>query len=263
MNESECLIRWVDVHKRFGSNHVLRGVTLDVCRGETLAIVGRSGEGKTVLLKTLVGLVRPDSGEIWIDRRQIVGDDDAIERSRRLCGMVFQSGALFDSLTVAENLALPYWENTELPVEGIIERIGNLLAMVGMEGVEELMPAQLSGGMRKRVSLARALADEPEIILYDEPTTGLDPIMSDTINGLILRMQRSPNVTSIIVTHDLQCVRKVADRVAMLHEGKIIFYGTVAEFLAADSAAVRQFIEGSADGPIQAVTLADGAGADV
>lgn len=254
MTERACLIRWVNVHKSFGSNDVLRGVTVEVCRGETLAVVGRSGEGKSVLLKTLVGLVRPDSGEIWVNGRQILGDREALDASRRLCGMVFQSAALFDSLAVGENLALPYWEGTDLGIEQIEAKIGRLLAVVGMEGLEGLMPAELSGGMRKRVSLARALADEPEIILYDEPTTGLDPIMADTINNLIIQMQRELSVTSIVVTHDLQCVRKVADYVAMLHEGTIIFYGPVREFLRSEMPAIRQFIEGSAEGPIHVVT---------
>jgi len=255
MAERECLIRWVNVHKRFSDNLVLRGVTLEVCRGETLAVIGRSGCGKSVLLKTLVGLVRPDSGEIWMEGKQVAGDARAMTEAQKLCGMVFQSAALFDSLTVAENLALPYWENTDLPPEEIVVKIGHLLAMVGMEDAEDLMPSELSGGMRKRVSLARALADEPDIILYDEPTTGLDPIMADTINNLILQMQRELGVTSIVVTHDLVTVRKVANHVAMLHDGKIIFYGTVDEFFDADDPAVRQFIEGNAEGPIRITTL--------
>jgi phospholipid/cholesterol/gamma-HCH transport system ATP-binding protein len=219
-------------------------------------VVGRSGEGKSVLLKTLVGLIRPDSGEIWVDGRQIVGDDGALDLSRRLCGMVFQSAALFDSFTVGENIALPYWENTDMTVEQVEAKVRGLLAMVGMEGLEHLMPAELSGGMRKRVSLARALADEPEIVLYDEPTTGLDPIMADTINNLIVQMERELSVTSIVVTHDLQSVRKVADDVAMLHEGRVIFYGPAQEFLGSDMPAIRQFIEGSAEGPIHVVTRA-------
>jgi phospholipid/cholesterol/gamma-HCH transport system ATP-binding protein len=251
MRERSCLIRWVNVHKSFGANRVLNGVTLEVCRGETLAVVGRSGEGKSVLLKTLVGVVRPESGEIWVEGRRVSGDEEALARSRRLFGMVFQNGALFDSLTVAQNIALPYWENTDLPLDAIAGKISSLLAMVGMEGAESLMPAELSGGMKKRVSLARALAGDPRIILYDEPTTGLDPIMADTINNLIIRMQRDLSVTSIVVTHDLQSVRKVADYVAMIEDGTIISYGTVDEFFASDMPAVRQFIEGNAEGPIR------------
>ncbi len=249
--EHECLIRWEEVHKSFGANHVLRGVTLEVCKGETLVIIGRSGCGKSVLLKTLVGLIPPDSGRIWVKNRQIVGDPSAMAEAQRLCGMVFQGAALFDSLSVAENLALPYWENTDLSRGEIEERIRSLLALVGLREVEQLMPAELSGGMRKRVSLARALADEPEIILYDEPTTGLDPIMADAINELIRSTQEKVKLTSIVVTHDLSTVRKVANHVAMLHEGRIVFHGTPDElFLSADPV-VTQFIQGRADARVE------------
>jgi phospholipid/cholesterol/gamma-HCH transport system ATP-binding protein len=165
--------------------------------------------------------------------------------------MVFQNAALFDSMTVAENLALPYWENTALAEAEILEHIDRLLSMVGMAGFGGLMPSELSGGMRKRVSLARALGDEPEIILYDEPTTGLDPIMSDAINSLICSTQEKLNVTSIVVTHDLTTVRKVADGVAMLNEGRIAFHGTVEGLFSATDDVVRQFIEGRADARVE------------
>ncbi|HPU84782.1 MAG TPA: ABC transporter ATP-binding protein [Candidatus Latescibacteria bacterium] len=249
--ERECLIRWEEVHKSFGANHVLRGVTLHVCRGETLVIIGRSGCGKSVLLKTLVGLISPDSGKIWVKDRQIVGDPPAMAEAQRLCGMVFQGAALFDSLSVAENLALPYWENTDLSREEIEERIRSLLALVGLRDVEQLMPAELSGGMRKRVSLARALADEPEIILYDEPTTGLDPIMADAINELIRSTQEKVKLTSIVVTHDLSTVRKVANNVAMLHEGRIVFHGPPDELFGSADPVATQFIQGRADARVE------------
>ncbi|HRU22587.1 MAG TPA: ABC transporter ATP-binding protein [Candidatus Latescibacteria bacterium] len=249
--EHECLIRWEEVHKSFGANHVLRGVTLQVCQGETLVIIGRSGCGKSVLLKTLVGLISPDSGRIWVKDRPIVGDPSAMAEAQRLCGMVFQGAALFDSLSVAENLALPYWENTDLSKGEIEERIRSLLALVGLRDVEQLMPAELSGGMRKRVSLARALADEPEIMLYDEPTTGLDPIMADAINELIRSTQDKVKLTSIVVTHDLSTVRKVANHVAMLHEGRIVFHGTPDELFASADPVVTQFIQGRADARVE------------
>jgi len=258
MTVTEPIIRWVNVYKRFGDNVVLRGVTLDVQRGETLAVVGRSGVGKSVLLKTLLGLMAPDSGEVWVRGRRVTGSQSAMDEGRRLIGMVFQNSALFDSMTVAENIALPYWENTSLPREEVMERVTRLLGMVGLSKVEDLMPAALSGGMRKRVALARALADEPEIILYDEPTTGLDPIMADAINGLIIQMQRDLNVTSIVVTHEMATVRKVAHHVALLHNGEIIFHGTTEDLFTTDNPYVRQFIEGNAEGPITIIPSSTG-----
>lgn len=256
VSESPNLIEWRGVHKRFGPNRVLRGVDLQVRPGATLVIVGRSGCGKSVLLKTLVGLVTPDQGEIRVQGREILGDASAMAVTQKLCGMVFQGAALFDSLTVAGNLALPYWENTDLGVDEIKERIRHLLALVGLHDIEERMPADLSGGMRKRVSLARALADEPEIILYDEPTTGLDPIMSDAINELILSTQEQVKVTSIVVTHDLNTVRKVANCVAMVHEGQIVFQGTPDDFFASGDPIVVQFVEGRADESVEPVLVA-------
>jgi len=251
MDSRKPIIQWRNVWKSFDDNRVLKGVTLDVYSGETLIIIGRSGEGKSVLLKTLLGLVTPEDGEVYVEGRDILTDRKAMVKARGILGMVFQSSALFDSLTVAENLALPYWENTDIPAGRILDNIRQLLALVGMRDVEELLPSELSGGMRKRVGLARALADEPQIILYDEPTTGLDPIMADAINDLIVDTQRELNVTSIVVTHDLTTVRKVADRVAMLHDGEIIFVGTADELFASNDPYVRQFIEGRAEGPIK------------
>lgn len=244
-----AIVRWRDVHKAFGDNDVLNGVTLDAFRGETLVIIGQSGSGKSVLVKTLLGLVEPDSGGISVEGRDILRSRREMARGLKLFGMVFQNSALFDSLTVAENLALQYWENTDWPRERIMSRVAELLGMVGMKDVEDLTPAELSGGMKKRIGLARALADEPEIIIYDEPTTGLDPIMSDAINQLILRIQQDVKVTSIVITHDMSTVRKTADHVALLHGGRIVFYGTPEELLASDDGYVQQFVRGG-EGPM-------------
>ncbi len=239
------VIRWSGIRKSFGQTDVLKGVDLDVKGGETLAIIGRSGIGKSVLVKTLLGLVVPDSGEIYLDGHPIVSDAAGMALSRRTCGMVFQNSALFDSMTVAENLALPYWENTDMPRDRIVGRIGVLLKQVGMPGVEDLMPSELSGGMRKRVALARALADEPNIVLYDEPTTGLDPVMAGAINDLIVQVNEELGVTSIVVTHELTTVRAVADSVAMLHDGSIAFHGTTDELFETTDPNVRRFLAGS------------------
>ena len=247
MSMTEPIIRWDDIHKSFDGKPVLQGVSLEVFPGESLAIIGRSGCGKTVLMKTLLGLTKPDRGEVYVEGRQIVGDAEALDHTRRMCGMVFQHAALFDSMTVAENMALPYLEHTDLPVDRILERVSELLSRVGMAGAEPLKPSELSGGMRKRVGLARALAEEPRIILYDEPTTGLDPVTADSINDLILQMQNEFNVTGIVVTHDLASARKVADRVAMLHEGRVVFLGAVDELFSSTDPTVRQFVEGVAD----------------
>ena len=248
--DEKAIVRWVDVCKAFDDNIVLDGVSLDVHRGDTLVIIGQSGTGKSVLVKTLLGLVTPDSGDVIVEGRSILKSRRAMSSSLKLLGMVFQNSALFDSLSVAENLALPYWENSDWPVERILERCSELLEMVGMRGVESLYPAELSGGMKKRIGLARALADEPEIIIYDEPTTGLDPIMSDAINRLIVRIQEEVKVTSIVITHDMSTVQKTADHVALLHAGQIIFYGTPEELFASDDGYVQQFIRGTVEGPI-------------
>jgi phospholipid/cholesterol/gamma-HCH transport system ATP-binding protein len=241
------IIRWEGIHKAFDGKPVLRGVTLDVHCGETLVIIGKSGCGKTVLMKTLVGLETPDSGSIRVNGRNIIGERDAMRYARALCAMVFQSAALFDSMTVAENLALFAIENTHEPIPAILDHIEDLLNRVGMAGAGNLKPAALSGGMRKRVSLARALAQKPEIILYDEPTTGLDPITADSINELILQMHRDSEVTSVVVTHDLVSARKVGDRVAMLHEGEIVFEGTMDALFESDNPIVSRFVRGEAE----------------
>lgn len=233
------------IHKSFGDNWVLRGLSLQVRPGETIVILGRSGCGKSVLLKILLGLIRLDSGEVWFDGTEI---GDLSEREllpiRKQIGMLFQGSALFDSLTVGENVA--YWlrEHTRLPDEEIAARVAQCLRFVDMEGTEELMPSQLSGGMRKRVALARAMISEPRVMLYDEPTTGLDPITATTINALIRKTQRELGVTSIVVTHELESAFSVAHRVAVINEGVIVAVGTKEEVKASSNEFVRTFLAG-------------------
>ncbi len=236
------------VSKRFGSLEVLRDVSVKFRRGETTVIIGASGAGKSVILKHIVSLLKPDSGEVHCRGERI---DTMTERElvavRTHFGFLFQMGALFDSLTVAQNVAFPLVEHTQRAASDIAKTVSEKLRMVGLDGLQEKKPAQLSGGQRKRVGLARAIALDPEIILYDEPTTGLDPIRSDIINELILKLQRELNVTSIVVTHDMASVRKIGDRVVMLHEGKFIFDGSPEEMETSDVKIVRQFVEGRAE----------------
>ncbi len=239
------------IHKSFGTNHVLRGLDLTIRDGETLVIIGRSGCGKSVLLKHIIGITEPDAGQILIDSRDFYALNDEDQASFRLkLGMLFQAAALFDSLNVRENVGFSLIEHTKLAPGVIDEKVREKLALVGLSGIEDLMPAALSGGMKKRVALARAICNDPKIILYDEPTTGLDPINSDVINELILRMQEKLKVTSIVVTHDMTSAYKVANRIAMLYNGKIIGIGTPEEIKNTANPYIRQFISGSARGPI-------------
>ena len=238
--------------KTLGGKRVLDGVDLAVAAGETLVVMGRSGCGKSVLLKHIIGLMTPDAGSIRVNGHEIVGmGRRELMEVRRRFGMLFQSAALFDSMTVGENVGLGLTEHTRMAAEEIVVRVSECLALVGLEAVEHLKPASLSGGMRKRVGLARAIAMRPQIVLYDEPTTGLDPIMADVINQLIRSLQRQLGVTSVIVTHDLKSTYEVGDRLAMLHGGKIVFAGTAEEVRTTRNALVRQFVEGSSTGPIQ------------
>lgn len=244
------MIRIRGLKKRLGSRMVLDGVDLDVPEGSTVVVMGRSGTGKSVLLKHIIGLMQPDAGEIEVDGEPIVGlRESELNRVRKRFGMLFQSAALFDSLTVGENIALPLREHTRLPDAEVRRRVAERLDWVGLQGVEEMKPASLSGGMRKRVGLARALAMDPAYILYDEPTTGLDPIMSDVINRLIRSLQQRIGVTSIVVTHDLRSAYHVGDVMAMLHGGHVVFQGTPDELRATEIPFVRQFVEGSSEGP--------------
>jgi phospholipid/cholesterol/gamma-HCH transport system ATP-binding protein len=241
------LIELRNVHKRFGRLVVLNGVSLSIEEGQSLVVIGASGSGKSVMLKHIVGLLKPDKGEVWYDGRRI---DTASEREldavRQEFGFLFQMGALFDSLSVGENVAFPLVEHTRKTPDEIARLVKQKLAMVGLDGTQKKMPGELSGGQRKRVALARAIALGPRVILYDEPTTGLDPIRADVINELILKLKRELNVTSIVVTHDMQSAFKVGDRIVMLHEGKLIFDGTPQEIQKSEVPVVRRFVIGEA-----------------
>jgi len=244
---SDPFIRYVDLHKAFDGKVVLRGLDLEILRGETVVVLGGSGSGKSVLLRHTVGLHRPDRGEVWVDGTEITAleeEDDALLEVRKKVGMLFQAGALFDSMTVFENVAFALREHTDWEEDRIRSRVREVLDLVELEEVEELMPSDLSGGMRKRVALARAIALAPRGILYDEPTTGLDPITANSINGLIRSLQRRLGVTSIVVTHDIQSAFTVGDRIAFLHDGTIRFLGTVAEAKASREPLLRNFLEG-------------------
>jgi phospholipid/cholesterol/gamma-HCH transport system ATP-binding protein len=242
------IIELRDVHKRFGQLIVLDGLSLSVEPGETVVVIGASGSGKSVTLKLIVGLLQPDSGQVLFDGRPIHGlSERALVPIRRQIGFLFQGGALFDSMTVEENVAFPLVEGTNKTPEEIDRLIDEKLAMIGLPEVRKKMPAELSGGQRKRVALARAIAMEPRLILYDEPTTGLDPIRSDIINELILKLQRELHVTSVVVTHDMHSALKVGDRIVMLFEGKLIFNGTPRELQECATPEVRRFVEGHAD----------------
>jgi phospholipid/cholesterol/gamma-HCH transport system ATP-binding protein len=248
------MIQLRGVSKRLGSKQVLDGLDLEIPTGITTVILGRSGTGKSVLLKHIIGLMKPDEGSIEIEGEDIAHMDEAeLNRVRKRFGMLFQGAALFDSLTVGENVALPMREHLKLPEAEIRRRVAERLSWVGLQGVEDMKPASLSGGMKKRVGLARAVAIDPAYILYDEPTTGLDPIMSDVINELIRSIQKRMGVTSVVVTHDLHSAWKVGDRLALLHEGRVQFTGTPAEAQATNDLLVRQFIEGRSGGPVHAV----------
>jgi phospholipid/cholesterol/gamma-HCH transport system ATP-binding protein len=245
-------IRAVNLHKSFGENPVLRGVNLEVREGESMVVIGGSGSGKTVLIKCIIGLIRPEEGEIYVDGLEITSlNEREMNDVRKKFGMLFQWGALFDSLTVWENVGFGLRWQAHL-TEGEIRKIASeKLELLGLRNVENLMPSQLSGGMKKRVSLARAIAMEPEILLYDEPTTGLDPIMADAINDLIVQMKEKLKVTSITITHDMKSAYKIGDRIAMLCQGKIIEVGSSEEIKHSPNPIVQQFIQGKSEGPIK------------
>jgi len=241
-----------NIKKYFDSKVVLRGVDLEIYDGEKLVIIGRSGCGKSVLLKLILNLLYPDDGYILVDDIAIkrVAQQDLF-RLRRQFGFLFQSAALFDSMSVAENISLPLVEHTDMSAKDMARAVAEKLEMVGLPGIEDLRPSELSGGMRKRVGLARAIILEPKYILYDEPTTGLDPIMAAYIDKLIIELSEKLNVTSIVVTHDMQSVAKVADRVVMLHHGRIIFSGSVHDMHTTSNEVVKQFINAETEGPVQ------------
>jgi phospholipid/cholesterol/gamma-HCH transport system ATP-binding protein len=234
-----------DLHKQLGQQEVLRGVDLRIYRGETIALIGRSGCGKSVLLKHMVGLLKPTSGDVLIDGESILNlNERQLAPVRKKVSYLFQSGALFDSMTVAQNIAFPLREAGIKRDKELRTRIAEALEVVELDGQEDKMPADLSGGMRKRVALARAVVTNPACILYDEPTTGLDPVVSDSINHLIRRLQKRLGVTSVVVTHDMKSVFHVADRVAYLLEGKIYFQGSVEELKQSRDRQIVNFIEG-------------------
>ncbi len=245
------MIRIVDLHKRFGDNKVLEGVSLHIKPGETMVVIGESGGGKSVLMKHVIGLLRPDKGKVLINNQDITTlKEKGLNEVRKKFGMLFQGAALFDSLTVGENVAFALKEHSSLSNREIQRRVAEKLRLVGMTGTEQLKPAELSGGMKKRVGLARAIAMEPEILLYDEPTTGLDPIMADAINNLIVEMKVKLKVTALAITHDMVSAYKIGDRIAMLFRGKIIEVGTPDEIKKTANPIVQQFISGDAVGPI-------------
>lgn len=246
------MIKIIDLHKSFGKKKVLQGINLSVESGETLVIIGQSGSGKSILIKHLIGLISPDRGEIYVDDVEITGlDEEDLFKIRRKFAMLFQGAALFDSLTVLQNVSFGLERYTDYGQEEIQEMARQALHWVGLRGIDNLMPYELSGGMRKRVGLARAIAYRPEIILYDEPSTGIDPIRADAINDLIIQMKNDLKMTSIVITHDMVSTYKVADRVAMLYQGKIIATGPPEEIRESENPIVQQFITGAAFGPIE------------
>ena len=233
--------------KRIGAQEILRGVDLSVASGETLVIIGRSGGGKSVLLKNLIGLMQPNEGDIWIDGQSIIGlSERQLAGVRRKVGILFQGGALFDSMTVEENMAFPLHEAGERDHAVIAQKIAEMLEVIELEGQQKKMPVSLSGGMKKRVGLARAIINRPSCILYDEPTAGLDPVVSDSINRLIRRLQERYHVTSVVVTHDMKSAFHVGDRIAYLHEGRIYFSGTPEEIQASPDPLIQDFLIGRA-----------------
>ena len=239
------MIEFKDVHKSFGPKQVLRGFSLTVDEGQTVVIIGFSGTGKSVAIKHIVGLLQPDSGEIWVDGRQV----DRLSRQdlyalRGQIGYVFQFAALFDSMTIAENVAMGLRKQGKLTEKEVMTRVDEALELVDLPDVQRRMPAELSGGMRKRVGIARAIALRPKYILYDEPTTGLDPVTSATIDGLMVRMREQLGVTGVVITHDMRSAYTVGTRIAMLYEGTVRQCGTVEEIQHTTDPVVRQFIEG-------------------
>jgi phospholipid/cholesterol/gamma-HCH transport system ATP-binding protein len=239
------------ISRCFNNHRVLKNLSLSVKRGSTLVVIGRSGCGKSVMLKHIVRLIRPDSGHVFIDGQDIweLKEKDIFTLRKRM-NMVFQGGALFDSLSVGENVGFELIEHTNVSESELWDRVEESLSLVGLSGISNLNPSELSGGMKKRVALARAICTNPEILLYDEPTTGVDPITADNINELIISLHDKLKVTSIVVTHDMKSAYKIADRIAMLYQGQIIAEGTPAEIQNTDHPIVHQFINGLAQGPI-------------
>jgi phospholipid/cholesterol/gamma-HCH transport system ATP-binding protein len=245
------MIILTNLFKVFGANQVLQGATLHIEPGESMVVIGGSGSGKSVLIKHIIGLLAPDSGSVKVSGQEVTTlKEKELYDMRRKFGMLFQNAALFDSLKVWENVAFTLLRKKNPSLTKARDKATEKLNLVGLKDVEDLMPSELSGGMRKRVGLARAIAHDPEIILYDEPTTGLDPIMADVINELIIQLKEKLKVTSVAITHDMVSAYKIADRIAMLYKGKIIGIGTPLQIKNTDNPVIRQFITGSAIGPI-------------
>ena len=248
------MIEIINLSKSFGGRFVLDTLNLTIQTGETMVIIGRSGCGKSVLLKHMLGLLKPESGQVLVDGQDVPRLNwDALQKVRMRFGMVFQGAALFDSMTVGENVGFALREHRTMPEPEIRVRVAEALGHVGLKGIERMKPAELSGGMRKRVAIARALAIRPEYLLFDEPTTGLDPVMSDVVNTLIKRLHDQLGVTVVVVTHDMVSAYKIGTRIAMLYEGRIIALGTPAEIQQTTNPIVDQFIHGNAEGPITAL----------
>ena len=237
-----------DLNKSFGSNPVLQGVNLSIEKGESVVIIGRSGGGKSILLKHLIGLLKPDAGQVLIEGENIVPmNERQLLRVRHKFGMLFQGAALFDSLNVAENVAFAFRRDRSLPEEQVARKVAEVLELVDLPGTQQKKPSELSGGMRKRVGLARAIIYQPQIVLYDEPTTGLDPVVSDSIDQLILRVRDRLDVTTVVVTHDMRSARRLGQRIMMLHERRIYATGTPDEIFGSQDPIVRRFIDGVSD----------------
>ncbi|MCX5705358.1 MAG: ABC transporter ATP-binding protein [Candidatus Omnitrophica bacterium] len=245
------MIEAYNIHKSFGAHKVLDGLSFKVATGTTCVIIGRSGCGKSVFLKHVVGILKPDSGQVIVGGKDLsILSDQAMDVLRLKIALVFQGGALFDSMSVGENVGFGLTEHLKIDSQEVLQRVEESLCLVGLAGIQNLMPSELSGGMKKRVALARAICVKPEIILYDEPTTGVDPITADAINELIRSLHDKLKVTSVVVTHDMKSAYMVADRIAMMYQGKIIAEGTPDEIQASEDPVVHQFINGLSKGPI-------------
>lgn len=247
------MIEIKNLQKNFGPKHVLKDITLNVEEGSVVSIIGGSGSGKSTLIKCLIRLLEPNGGYIKVGGKDIthIKDEFALADVRKDFGYLFQDGALFDSMSVGENVAFGLKYLTNEPKSSYSKIVKEKLALVGLKGVEELKPSELSGGMRKRVALARVLATNPKYILYDEPTSGLDPIMSDIISDLVLDLKAKLNVTSLVITHDMKSAYKISDKIVFLYDGRLLMQGTPEEFKKSDNEYVKQFVTGSSHGPIQ------------